>query len=232
MVDTGVPLVTADFSREGRSALAQRDEYRAVGPLALVPMRSEEGIIGTLCVARLKASGGTAFTAAEARLLEGIAEVAGTAIRRASLYQSLQDAYVQMVIALAHAIETRDAYTASHSARMVALATRVARELGCSAQDIEDVRWAARLHDIGKIGVSDAVLRKPTILTAKGWAVMEQHPCSEKTFSTPSNGCVGRPSSSGITRNGGTGPATRTNCGARRFPSAPASWPWWTPTER
>ena len=176
MVDTGVPLVTADFSREGRSALAQRDEYRAVGPLALVPMRSEEGIIGTLCVARLKASGGTAFTAAEARLREGIAEVAGTAIRRASLYQSLQDAYVQMVIALAHAIETRDAYTASHSARMVALATRVARELGCSAQDIEDVRWAARLHDIGKIGVSDAVLRKPTILTAKEWAVMEQHP--------------------------------------------------------
>lgn len=88
MVDTGVPLVTADFSREGRSALAQRDEYRAVGPLALVPMRSEEGIIGTLCVARLKASGGTAFTAAEARLREGIAEVAGTAIRRASLYQS------------------------------------------------------------------------------------------------------------------------------------------------
>lgn len=176
VVAAGVPLVTADLEGDERIALTHRGDYRAVGPLALVPVRSEEEIMGTLCVARLRTSGGAPFTAAEVRLLEGIAEIAGTAIRRASLNQSLQDAYVQMVVALAHAIETRDAYTASHSTRMVALATRIARELGCSAQQIEDVRWAARLHDIGKIGISDAVLRKPTTLTSKEWAVMRQHP--------------------------------------------------------
>jgi len=58
----------------------------------------------------------------------------------------------------------------------VALAERMARELGCSDREVEDIRWGARLHDIGKIGVSDAVLRKPTILTEQEWTMMRQHP--------------------------------------------------------
>jgi len=81
-----------------------------------------------------------------------------------------------MVVALAHAIESRDSYTAAHSGRVVALAERMAHELGCSDQEVEDIRWGARLHDIGKIGVSDALLRKPTMLTEQEWTVMRQHP--------------------------------------------------------
>jgi putative nucleotidyltransferase with HDIG domain len=172
----GTAFVSADFSREHVPEWMDAAAYRALGPLIIIPVRSEEDIIGTLCLARFKASDNVPFTEAELRLLEGITEVAGIAIRRARLYQDLQDAYLQMVVALAHAMESRDSYTASHSEGMVALAERMAHELGCSDREVEDIRWGSRLHDIGKIGVSDALLRKPTILTEHEWAVMRQHP--------------------------------------------------------
>ncbi|HLJ62440.1 MAG TPA: HD domain-containing phosphohydrolase [bacterium] len=176
VASAGAPFVSVDPGRGEVPEWIDDVSYRALGALAIVPVRSEEDIIGTLCLARVKASDTLAFTETELRLIEGVTEVAGIAIRRARLYQSLQAAYVDMIVALAHAMESRDSYTAAHSERMVALAERMARELACSDREVEDIRWGARLHDIGKIGVSDIVLRKPTILTAQEWAVMRQHP--------------------------------------------------------
>jgi PAS domain S-box-containing protein/putative nucleotidyltransferase with HDIG domain len=173
---TGIPFVSEDFSGESVPAWMDGSQYRALGSFTIVPVRSEQDIIGTLCLARIKTSEDRAFTEAELHLVEGIAEIAGTAIRRARLHQNLQEAYVQMVLALAQAIESRDSYTSGHSERMVALAERIARELGCSERQVEDVRWGARLHDIGKIGVPDAVLSKPMALTEAEWTVMRQHP--------------------------------------------------------
>ena len=172
----GTAFVSADFSREHVPEWMDGAPYRALGPLIVVPVQSEESIIGTLYLARLRESNNAPFIEAELGLLEGITEVAGIAIRRARLYQHLQDAYLQMVVALANAIESRDAYTATHGERMIALAERIAREFGCSDREVEDIRWGARLHDIGKIGVSDALLRKPTMLTEQEWTAMRQHP--------------------------------------------------------
>jgi PAS domain S-box-containing protein/putative nucleotidyltransferase with HDIG domain len=176
VVRTGIPYVNEDFSAEHVPRWMDASLYRALGAFTIVPVQSEQEIIGTLCLARLKTSESRAFTAEEVRLLEGIAEVGGTAIRRASLYHNLQDAYVQMVLSLAQAIESRDLYTAGHSARMVALAEGIARELGCTEREMEDIRWGARLHDIGKIGVPDAVLGKPAPLSEQEWIAMRQHP--------------------------------------------------------
>ncbi len=173
---TGEPFVSEDFSAEQVPNWMEASQYRTLGGFTIVPVQSEQEIIGTLCLARPKTSDSRAFTMEEVRLLEGIAEVGGTAIRRARLYQSLQEAYVQMVLSLAQAIESRDSYTAGHSERMVTLAEGVARELGCSEREIEDTLWAARLHDIGKIGIPDAVLGKPRSLTEQEWIVMRQHP--------------------------------------------------------
>ncbi|HEV2439439.1 MAG TPA: HD domain-containing phosphohydrolase, partial [bacterium] len=172
----GTPFVSLDFSRERLPEWMDAIPYRALGPLAIVPVRSDEGVIGTLCVGRVKGSDSPAFTDTELRLLVGAAEIAGIAIQRARLHQHLQDANVQMVVSLVHVMESRDEYTARHSRRVVALAVRVAREFGCSDQDVRDIRWAARLHDIGKVGVPDALLRKPAALTEQEWTVMRQHP--------------------------------------------------------
>ena len=80
------------------------------------------------------------------------------------------------VEALAVALLERDRYTGEHSAFVVDMASAVARGLGLSTAQVEDVRAAALLHDIGKVGVPDAILNKPGPLTPEERAVMAEHP--------------------------------------------------------
>jgi putative nucleotidyltransferase with HDIG domain len=174
-ITTGTAFVTEDF---GRASLAGIDPapYRALGPVVIVPVRSEQEIIGTLELGRARSGGARVFTEADIRLLEGIAEIGGNAVRRARLFQNLEQSYMQMVLALARTMDARDTYTAGHSERIAALAETVARALGCAEAEIQDVQWGALLHDIGKIGVPDEILRKPGPLTEAEQIVMRQHP--------------------------------------------------------
>ena len=80
------------------------------------------------------------------------------------------------VEALAEALLERDRYTGEHSESVVEMAGEVARALGLSAKQVEDVRSAALLHDIGKVGIPDAILNKPGPLTPDERAVMAEHP--------------------------------------------------------
>lgn len=93
-----------------------------------------------------------------------------------ALHHNLEEAYIQMVLVLNRAMDARDAYTGDHSERLAALADRVARALGLPDEEVKDIRWAALLHDIGKIGSPDGVLRKPGPLTEQEWAIMRRHP--------------------------------------------------------
>lgn len=88
----------------------------------------------------------------------------------------IEEAYLQVLVALATAVESRDTYTADHSERIARWAEAVARKLNRSEAEIQDIRRAAWLHDIGKIGIPDSILRKPMSLTKAEWAVMRQHP--------------------------------------------------------
>ena len=78
--------------------------------------------------------------------------------------------------ALAAAIEARDNYTHQHSEQVVALATDVARLLGLSPADLEQVRHGALLHDVGKLAIPNEILHKPGPLTDAEWRVMAEHP--------------------------------------------------------
>ena len=87
-----------------------------------------------------------------------------------------QAAYTGAIRALAAALDARDPYTAGHSERVSALSIAIGRALGLSADDVEVLRLGALLHDIGKIGVPDAVLMKPGPLTASEFDAIKQHP--------------------------------------------------------
>jgi len=85
-------------------------------------------------------------------------------------------AYLGVIGALATALDARDPYTAGHSQRVADLSVAIGRRLQLSDADLETLRLGALLHDIGKIGVSDAVLRKPTKLTAEEFEQIKLHP--------------------------------------------------------
>ena len=87
-----------------------------------------------------------------------------------------EDAYVGAIRALALALDARDPYTAGHSERVSAVSVAIGRQMNLGQDDLEILRLGALLHDIGKIGISDAVLRKPGPLTREEFAVVEQHP--------------------------------------------------------
>jgi len=87
-----------------------------------------------------------------------------------------QAAYTGAIRALATALDARDPYTAGHSDRVGVLSVAIARTLGLAPEDIEVIRLGALLHDIGKIGVPDEVLRKPGPLTDEEFDCIKTHP--------------------------------------------------------
>ncbi|MGB7924111.1 MAG: HD domain-containing phosphohydrolase [Pyrinomonadaceae bacterium] len=90
---------------------------------------------------------------------------------------SVEDAYRSTLKALAHALETRDAETHGHSERVVTFSLRLGRELALDDKQLKALEFGSLLHDIGKIGVPDAILRKPAKLTEEEWIRMREHPC-------------------------------------------------------
>ena len=90
--------------------------------------------------------------------------------------EQIQRITLQTVSTVAHALDARDGYTQGHSTRVSEYAALIARELGLSDEEIENIRTVALLHDIGKIGVPDAILNKPARLTDEEYALMKQHP--------------------------------------------------------
>jgi putative nucleotidyltransferase with HDIG domain len=85
-------------------------------------------------------------------------------------------AYTGAIRALATALDARDPYTAGHSERVSVLSVAIGRTLNLPADDLEVLRLGALLHDIGKIGVPDEVLRKPSALTEEEFATIREHP--------------------------------------------------------
>lgn len=121
----------------------------------------------------------------EHRMLETLATHAAIAIENARLFDDTQRMYYDTLRALAKALEARDDYTRGHSERVAELALATAAALGLPEEDCEAIHHAALLHDIGKIGVRDAVLLKEIPLSESDVEVIRQHPGLGTTILEP-----------------------------------------------
>jgi putative nucleotidyltransferase with HDIG domain len=90
--------------------------------------------------------------------------------------QSMRDLFMSAISSLAAAIDERDPYTRGHSERVTEYSLAIADELGFDAESREDLQVAGLLHDVGKIGIDDSVLRKPNKLTDEEFGMIKQHP--------------------------------------------------------
>ena len=91
-------------------------------------------------------------------------------------YKELQQNYLQTVESLASAIEAKDSYTSGHSRRVEKYSSLIAQEMKLPSRRCDTLRYAALLHDIGKIGIPESILNKPGRLTPEEWKQVRQHP--------------------------------------------------------
>lgn len=80
------------------------------------------------------------------------------------------------IMAIAHTIDAKDTYTSGHSLRVAKCAEAIAQRLGWTEEEIQNIHYIALLHDIGKIGVPDAILNKPSRLSNEEFTIIKQHP--------------------------------------------------------
>ena len=120
----------------------------------------------------------------------GTAEIADLSENFNRMSESIRDAFenlkraarenhelfINSIRALAAAIDAKDPYTRGHSERVARYASQVAREMNLSGADVRRVRLSALLHDVGKIGIDDRIIRKPSALTEEEFEIMKSHP--------------------------------------------------------
>ncbi len=115
--------------------------------------------------------------------LNALAGQAAVAIENSTLFENLQRsnselslAYDATIVGWSHALDLRDKETEGHTQRVTEKAVKLARIFGLNDAELVQIRWGALLHDIGKMGVPDAILHKPGPLTVEEWVAMKKHP--------------------------------------------------------
>ena len=137
-----------------------------------VPVKIREKMVGVLQAINKKRG---KFTDVD---LEGFKSLAGQvaiAIENAGLYKELKETFLSTAAALGDAIEAKDAYTGGHTKRVLEYSMVVGKRLGLSQEELDQLKLAAALHDIGKIGIEDRILGKPSRLEPEEAQMMENH---------------------------------------------------------
>ncbi len=149
-------------------------EFKDVRQVIVVPLVEADNHFGWLTA--INHEDDEEFGTVEASLLNSIGALLGIHADNRELYRQLAELLANVVHALTSAIDAKDPYTCGHSDRVARVAVRLARELGCDQTTINTMYMAGLLHDVGKIGIDDTVLRKPGRLTTAEFEHIKLHP--------------------------------------------------------
>lgn len=158
-----------------------------VRSLVIVPLNSGERMLGWLVAINREPStdpipqqswqlSSDEFGSGEATLMATTASILATHAANLELVREKERLMVSMVRSLVSAIESKDQYTRGHSERVALFTRRLAHQIGYDGKSLENIYLSALLHDVGKIGVSDAVLQKEGKLTEEEYAEIARHP--------------------------------------------------------
>jgi HD-GYP domain-containing protein (c-di-GMP phosphodiesterase class II) len=174
VAENGSPVIVEDVSKDPRfSKRADERSSFVTRNMICVPVRIKDKTIGVLqAINRLDGL----FNQGDQELFEMLANQVAIAIENARLMEDLRHTFYETAEALAEAIEKRDPYTGGHTKRVLDFSMATAEYLGLNDDEIEKLKLAAILHDIGKIGIDDSILRKHAGLNNEEFAQMKAHP--------------------------------------------------------
>ncbi len=173
VIQEGRPIAVEDIRHDPRHAYAEQARMEGLCSLLSVPLSLKDRVIGVL---NIYTDEPHVFTPHEINLFTSLASQAAIAIENARLFESLEEIYIEVITAMASAIDARDAYTHGHSQRVTEYAVAIAEEMGLSPAEVDIIRNASILHDVGKIGIKEEILKKPGRLSEDERREMEYHP--------------------------------------------------------
>jgi putative nucleotidyltransferase with HDIG domain len=142
--------------------------------LMIVPLKIRDKIFGIASAFSFRKE--KIFNEKDIYYLNFITQKAASAIENIALYENIYDNLFSTLYAFVTALEVRDLYTRKHSTRVAKYAHMIAKEMGCTEEELDIVNFAGSLHDIGKIGIRDDILLKPGKLTDEEYEKIKEHP--------------------------------------------------------
>ena len=169
------PLIVNDVKRDPRfSGEIDQSSGFTTKSILCVPLVIGGRSIGAIEVINKRS--GEVFNNEDLELLSALASTTALAIDNARMHQAVLSAYLDNIKMLSETIDAKDPYTSGHSQRVSKYALMAGKSLSLSFRELQTIEYAGLLHDVGKVAIDEAILRKPDKLTPKEWAMMVTHP--------------------------------------------------------
>ncbi len=176
------PIVVEDLASDKRIPSEHFLHEMKLKSIISIPLITKQSVMGVL---NLYTKNRHVFTEDEKRLLGIFANQAAGAIENAKLFESLRGSYLNTIQALSMAIDAKDRYTHGHSKRVSDISLLIAKEMNFDDDQIDLLKYAADLHDIGKIGISELIISKEGKLTVDEYEIIKTHPLVGETIVEP-----------------------------------------------
>ncbi len=167
--DRKAPLLVNDVSADKNFRFLADDAHQLIA----VPLQRQDEVLG--CLFGIDKHAGE-FDSVDAKLLNSIANESAIYLENARLFEDVHGLMMGLLHALTSAVDAKDAYTCGHSERVALLSRRLSKEIGLPESQVDRIYMAGLLHDVGKIGVPEAVLQKTGKLTPEEFDQMKRHP--------------------------------------------------------
>ncbi len=154
----------------------KRGELLFSSPLIVAPLIVHDKVWGVISMSGKKENTADNFSDDELKILSNLAYQIAVSFENAKLNAEAEKTYFETMSALALAVEAKDSYSRGHSESVAEYAVKIAKYMGLSQDELNTLRDASRLHDIGKIGIIDEILQKPGALNYEERIIMQKHP--------------------------------------------------------
>jgi HD-GYP domain-containing protein (c-di-GMP phosphodiesterase class II) len=138
-----------------------------------IPVKTDKDFLGMIFLFGKKK---TEYSVETVDFIANISNIISVAAYNAQTLNYIEEEHFETISSISEAIEARDAYTRTHGDRLIDYGVSVAKELGLSANEIKNIKYAAAMHDVGKIGIKDSILNKQGKLTDEEYEEIKKHP--------------------------------------------------------
>ncbi len=172
---SALKMVFNEVVERKEAVMISSNEHPDISPsLICAPLMIRNSILGILSIRKKKNR--EVFSKRDLHHILSLTKRASLNLENKILYESIYSNIMDTLKSLISSVQARDHYTEEHSQRVTEYALKIAAEMSCSLKDMESLKIAGVLHDVGKIAVPDSILLKPGKLTAEEYMIIKNHP--------------------------------------------------------